>query len=214
VRRDAAAVCETAAEMLPFVTDHGSALALANAKRLLGWGLIAAGRVEEGLGYLNDGLTAWRQTGSPLTAPFRLSRAADGLLLADATDQAIAVLGEAAAIAAETGEHWSDPEIDGLYGMAKLRHSDIAADREEAEGFLDHALAGARQSGTRLTKLRAATSLAWSWGERGRRAEARAARAGLRPVYGRLRHAGSRRGKGATANTMLRPPDLNLTSVG
>jgi predicted ATPase len=180
VRRDVTAVCETAAEMLPFVADHGSAVALANAKLLQGWGLIAAGRVEEGLGYLNDGLTAWRQTGSRLFAPFRLSRAADSLPLAGATDQAITILGEAAAIAAETGEHWSESEIDRLYGMAKLRGSDIAADRDEAEGLLDRALAGARQSGARLTELRAATSLARSWRERGRRVKAREL---LAPVY-------------------------------
>jgi predicted ATPase len=82
--------------------------------------------------------------------------------------------------AAETGEHWSDPGIDRLYGMAKLRLSDIAADRDEAEGLLDRALAGARQSGARLTELRAATSLARSWRERGRRVEAREL---LAPVY-------------------------------
>jgi predicted ATPase len=179
VRRDATAVCETAAEMLPFVADHGSAVALANAKLLQGWGLIAAGRVEEGLGYLNDGLTAWRQTGSRLFAPFRLSRAADSLPLAGATDQAITILGEAAASGgnrrALVRSRDRSPVRNG-----KIAGSDIAADRDEADGLLDRALAGARQSGARLTELRAATSLARSWRERGRRVEAREL---LAPVY-------------------------------
>ena len=43
LRRDAAALSSLADEMLPFVTDHGSPLSVANATIFQGWALIANG---------------------------------------------------------------------------------------------------------------------------------------------------------------------------
>jgi predicted ATPase len=104
LRRDAAALDEIVREMLPFAAEHGSAVAVAHARMVHGWVLIAGGHVAEGLAALRDGLSAFRRTGSKMFGAFRLSRAADGLLLAGEIDEALSVLAEAAALAAETGD--------------------------------------------------------------------------------------------------------------
>jgi len=98
-----------------------------------GWALVAGGRVDEGVACLRDGFLRWRQTGSKNLGPFRLARVADGLLLAGEAVEAAAVLVEASAIAEETGEHWSDPELHRLSGIAKLRQSGETAGIKQAE---------------------------------------------------------------------------------
>src|SRR5262249_40116661 len=81
LRRDAVGLCEIAAEMLPFATDHGSDLAVSNANMFQGWGLVATGHVDDGLDYLREGLAGWRQTGSKLHGPYRMARVAAGPFL-------------------------------------------------------------------------------------------------------------------------------------
>ena len=181
LRRDAAALGDIASEMLPAAAEHGSALAVANARIVHGWVLIADGRLAEGVGSVRDGLSGWRRTGSKFFAPYRLSRVADALVLAGEIDEALAILQEAAALAAETGEHWSDIVIDWLLGTALLRRAGIAADRLRAEEHLRQAIAAANETGALLIELRAATGLARAWEEQGRRAEAREL---LAPIYG------------------------------
>jgi predicted ATPase len=180
LRRDALGLCEIAAEMLPFATDHGSDLAVANANMFQGWGLVATGHVEDGLDYLREGLAGWRQTGSKLHGPYRMARVADGLLLAGEAADALAVLDEAGALARDIGERWSDPEIDRLSGIALLRQASRIAELDRAETHLRRAVAGARGRGMRLVELRAATSLAQLWAEQGRRGQARQL---LVPIY-------------------------------
>ena len=172
LRRDAAALCELTGEMLPFAVDHGSPLVVANTKMFQGWASIAVGRIEEGLACLRDGLASWRRTGSKLHGPYRLARAADALLLAGEVDDAAAVLADASALARETGEHWSDPEIDRLSGIVALRRAGETDEREHAEYCFRRAVAAARERDARLIELRAATNLAGLLAEEGRRAEA------------------------------------------
>jgi class 3 adenylate cyclase/tetratricopeptide (TPR) repeat protein len=181
LRREAAALCGLTEEWVRLVGEHGSAVSLANATMFRGWGLIANGRREEGISILRDGLSLWRRSGAKSMMPFRLARIADGLLIAGETAEAAALLAEAATIAEETGDHWSDPEIDRLSGIAKLRLAEGAVELEAGEHYLRRALAGTRDSGMRLIELRAATSLARLYGERGRRTEARDV---LSPIYG------------------------------
>jgi class 3 adenylate cyclase/predicted ATPase len=177
LRRDAAALSSLADEMLPFVTDHGSPLSVANATIFQGWALIANGAIEDGVSRLRAGLMRWRPSGSIVYAPYRLSQVADGLLLADKTDEAKEVLAEAAAIVREKRGHWSAPEIERLTGIALSRPSDS----EQGEQHLRRALVMASESGLRLTELRAATNLARLRRDQGRRAEAHDL---LSPVYG------------------------------
>jgi predicted ATPase len=181
LRRDAVAVCDLAAEMLSLSADIGGPLTIMNATIFRGWGLVASGRGEEGVVDLRNGLSDWRRIGSKFHGPYRLARVADGLLLTGDINGAQELLAEAVAIAKQTGEHWSDAELDRLAGMAKLRKPTPFFDPQTAEQHLRRAVDGARESGTRLIELRAATSLARLWGEQGRRGEAREL---LAPAYG------------------------------
>ena len=146
-----------------------------------GWGLIARGQQRESRVDLREGLVRWRQTGSKFNGPYRLARVADGLLLRGEWTEAFSVLAEARMLTRETGEDWSDPELERLHAIAKLQHFDKVADRGEAEEALHRAIDGAREGGTRLIELRAATNLARLWGEQGRRTEAHEL---LSPIYG------------------------------
>jgi class 3 adenylate cyclase/predicted ATPase len=181
LRRDTAALSSLADEMLPFVTNHGSPLSVANAMIFQGWGLIADGDLEDGASRLRDGLIGWRRSGSIYMGPFRLARVADGLLLAGKSDEAQEVLAEAVAIAQKTGEQWSAPELERLSGIALSRPSDALFDPEQGEQHLRRAVVMASESRLRLTELRAATGLARLWRDGGRRAEAHDL---LAPVHG------------------------------
>jgi predicted ATPase len=183
LRRDVMALDEIVREMLPFAAEHGSAVAVAHAKMVHGWVLIAGGHVTEGIAALRVGLAAFRRTGSKMFGAYKLSRAADGLLLADEIDEALSVLTEATALAAETGEHWSDAMLDWLLATAVLRRSSGPGDAGLAEVHFRRAIAASHESGAILIELRAVTSLARLMGEQGQRAEAREL---LAPIYGRL----------------------------
>jgi predicted ATPase len=180
LRHDAVAVCDLAAEMLSLAADIGGPLTIMNATIFRGWGLVASGRREEGVVDLLNGLSDWRRIGSKFNGPYRLSRVADGLLLTGDINGALELLAEAVAIAEQTGEHWSDAELDRLAGTAKLRKSTPFFDPQKAEQHLRRAVDGARESGIRLIELRAATSLARLWGEQNKRVEGREL---LTPVY-------------------------------
>jgi class 3 adenylate cyclase/predicted ATPase len=181
LRRDAVAVCGLAAEMLSLAADVGGPLTIMNATIFRGWALVASGRGDEGIVDLRKGLSDWRRIGSKYHGPYRLARVADGLLLTGDIYGTLELLAEAVAVAEQTGEHWSDAELDRLAGTAKLRKSTPFFDPQKAEQHLRRAVDGARENGIRLIELRAATSLARLWGEHGKRAEAREL---LTPVYG------------------------------
>ena len=70
----------------------------------------------------------------------------------------------------ETGERWFEAELHRLAGDLMLQHPKV--DLVGAEACLQQATAIARQQGTKLWELRAATSLARLWREQGRRGEA------------------------------------------
>jgi predicted ATPase len=89
----------------------------------------------------------------------------------------LATVREVAALIEETGERMVEAEIRRLEGNLLLAENGWA----EAEACYVKALELARAQEARSLELRAATSLARLWAERGRSAEARDL---LAPVYG------------------------------
>src|SRR6516225_2886135 len=75
---------------------------------------------------------------------------------------------EALRIASETGERWTEPEIDRLFGDLLTRRGPSAA----AIASYERAIAVARGQGSRSFELRATTSLARVLSDQGRHAEA------------------------------------------
>ena len=92
---------------------------------------------------------------------------------------ALSRVDEALALAAETGERWSDAFLHRCRGEILLKRD--PANTAPAEDALLTAIAVAQQQKARSFELRAAMSLARLWRDQGKRQQAREL---LAPVYG------------------------------
>jgi predicted ATPase len=92
-------------------------------------------------------------------------------------DDATRTIAEAITAVETTKESWCEAEV--LAGEIALKSP--AADAAKAEAYFERALAVARQQQAKSWELRAATSMARLWRDRGQRDEARDL---LAPVYG------------------------------
>ena len=124
-------------------------------------------------------MTRAEATGSRIFDPGHLGLLAEVLALAGEIDEGFAILDEALANSAASGQKCTDAELHRLRGglTGRLPRPDPA----QAHASFRTALAIAREQGTRGYELRGATSLARLWREQGRRGEARDL---LAPLYG------------------------------
>jgi predicted ATPase len=116
------------------------------------------------------GVAEIRSTGARLALPLLLAELAMALAARGRAGEGEAMLDEGARELEATGQHCFGPELHRVRGEL-LVHG--ARDRRaEAEGWLGHALAAAREQKARSWELRAATSLAQAWADRGERRKA------------------------------------------
>jgi hypothetical protein len=162
------AVREFAAEALAVSVEHRFAFWQAGATALLGWAGAAGGA--EGTELLEQGIEAWRATGSGTYLAYFLGLLADARARRGNPDGALAALDEADRVAAVTGERLYEPEA------RRLRGEQLAArDPVGAEASLRGAVADAQAQQARALELRAALSLGRYLRDRARVGEARAA---------------------------------------
>lgn len=176
IRREPKNVQRTVAELLPVVSEHGSAVGMANATMLNGWARTLQGEIESGLAELRSGLTAWRETGSKFHVPYRLARAGDACRAAGLAHEGLALINEALEYAASSQDRWFSAELHRLKGELIL----TTAPPQEIEAGYQQAISLAQNQGARLLELRAATSLARLWRDQRRHDEADAL---LAPIY-------------------------------
>jgi predicted ATPase len=174
VRREPLKVAEFTDVIRPLLSEHGSAVSLANVAMLRGWAQIVRGQDQEGIEELQGGLAAWRATGSKYQVTFRLARAAEAYLFAGAKDAGLKLTDEALD---QSGDTWFLPEVYRVKGDL-LRLSGQTNDVEEC---FNQALMVAQAQGAQLLALRASMSLARLWRSQGKVSEAREL---LAPVYG------------------------------
>ena len=174
VRREPRKVEEFTDVLLPLLSQHGSAVSLANVSMLRGWAKVVQGQGQDGIREVQDGLGAWRATGSKFQVTFRLVRAAEACLFAGAKDDGLKLTDEALE---QSGDIWFLSEVYRVKGEL-LHRPGQTNDVEECFG---QALKVAQAQGARLLELRAAMSLARLWRDQGK---AREARELLAPVYG------------------------------
>jgi predicted ATPase len=157
--RSDADLLRNANAVLALPDDQRSAVGVANARMIRGLGLIRRGELQEGSRELQQGLSAWRASGTTIMSPYQLGRTAEGFLLACDKNAAQALLEEAFTAQTQTGEHWIHAEL------LRLRSELQAMDHqtEQAEQSLREALAVARGQGAKWFELRVATRLAWHW---------------------------------------------------
>jgi predicted ATPase len=122
-------------------------------------------------GYRSTGATAWT---TAWLSHLALANAQLGKF-----DDARRCLSEAISVAETTKEKWFEAEINRIAG--EIVRLSPGQDAPKAEGFFEQALAVASKQGAKSWELRAATSMARLWCEKGKRQQARDL---LAPVYG------------------------------
>jgi predicted ATPase len=165
-RGDATAVREFASEALAVSVEHRLAFWQAGATVLLGWAAAVDGEAD-GAAILEQGIEAWRATGTVTYRTYALALLAEAKRRSGHIGEALSVLDEAERAMAETGERLVEPEIHRLRG--ELDHS-----AEAAENAYRAALASAKAQGARAFQLRAALSLGQLLRKHGRAGEAHA----------------------------------------
>jgi class 3 adenylate cyclase/predicted ATPase len=144
---------------------------------LRGVALAGQGAVDEAIARIREGVTKWTRLGRTLLLPYGLAFLGEVLVRHGDQAAALAALREGLEVAGATGEHVWDAELHRIHGLALAAQNHL----DEGQASLRQAIRIARAQQAKSLELRAATSLARLWGERGRRAEAREL---LAPIYG------------------------------
>lgn len=127
---------------------------------LEGWALSAQGDTGRGLLLVEEGLAAYKATGSRLVMPSFIAIYAECLLLSDRPEEALDLLDAALIESEQQGQHYADAELLRWSGEASLRISANSEGHAIATERFEHALAVARAQGALGFQLRAASSLA------------------------------------------------------
>jgi class 3 adenylate cyclase/predicted ATPase len=168
---EAPAVQELAEAAIVLARDQGFAQRMAWATILRGWSRAMQGQGAEGIAEIHQGLATFRAMGQALWRPYFLGLLADAYGSVGQPSEGLAVLTEAQATMERTGERHGEAELHRLEGTLLLQRS--PDQHEAAESAFRRALQTARLQRARSFELRASTSLARLWRQRGRHAEAR-----------------------------------------
>jgi predicted ATPase len=177
-RREGHLTQERAEAGIALATEQGFAVLRANGTLFRGWALAeryaepgtGQGQVEEGMAQMQQGLAAWRATGSEAVRPYGLALLAAASAQVGRCEAGLTLLAEALAVANDTGEHRWDAELYRFQGEVLLACS--AEHNPEAETCFHQALDIARQQQAKSWELRAAMSLSRLWQQQGKRTEA------------------------------------------
>jgi len=169
---------EFASELLELAEHQGFPAYLTLGTVVMGWANGSAGDLHAGITQLTDGLTMAGKGQFRYFLPCYLAFLARLYLQSGETDAARQTLDDGKDLVERCDERMWEPELYRLTGEALLvagSPSDESVQRE-----FERALESSRRTGAKLLELRAATSLARMWNERGRADEAHKL---LKPVY-------------------------------
>jgi len=178
VCREVPAVHAHAEAAVTRATEQGFPLWIAHGTPVRGWALALQGQGEEGMAQVRQGIAAWRATGAAQLVPYFSTLLADVCGHRGHTAEGLQALAEAYTVIEQHGERWWEAEICRLRGVLLLRQA--VPQPEEAEACFQRALEVARRQQAKSLELRAATSLARLWQQRGKYQEAHDL---LAPVY-------------------------------
>jgi predicted ATPase len=139
-----------------------------------------AGDGEAALADIEACLSEWSEAGYRYLLPVVWIIQIRALLLCDKVDEAFAAVKRALSHVAETGEEIFAAELHRLNGIIALAKH-VGRDEAFAEQAFRGAINIAREQGAKLFELRATTSLARLWRDRGKASEAERL---LAPTYG------------------------------
>jgi class 3 adenylate cyclase/predicted ATPase len=165
-------------ELIPLATEK-------NASQWRGGGLMhrgciqaLTGKAADALGMIPSGIAAWQSSGSIVFVPWYVSHLARACAELGRFDEARRYISEAFAAIGATGETWCEPDIHRIAGEIELLAHQ--PDLDKAETHFARALTIARAQQAKSWELRAATSMARLWRDRGERNKAREL---LSPIY-------------------------------
>ena len=171
LRRDFAAVAESAQELLPICQEYKLAQPGALAMIDLGWAQVHLGHVEDGFARLAEGLDQLDRIGVRIWLSRGKRMNAEACLAAKRYNEGLEQVSRAISIAKEIGLDGDTPRLYLLQGELLLHTS--GGNLAMAEGCFRSALEAAEAQGARGWLLRATTSMAGLLAERGERAQAR-----------------------------------------
>jgi tetratricopeptide (TPR) repeat protein len=144
------------------------------------WAVTEQGRLDDGLAAYDAALDVFRATGAGLRMPHYLNLLAAIYRRAGQHSTGLRIIDEARAIAGRNNENWCDAQLSLERGVLLLAiRSDEAC--KEADSAIQLAIEIAAAQGAKLVELRATTSAARYWAQRG---EQQRARDMLLPIYG------------------------------
>jgi tetratricopeptide (TPR) repeat protein len=141
-------------------------------RMLEGWVMAERGQSQEGLGVTREGYDLILASGQRIAISIFGCLMADMLSRIDQVDKALETIDRTAKVAEETGQHYSDSELQRLRGEFLLMRGHRNA--PEAEGCFRTAIEIARRRSAKSWELRATISLARLSAKQGRREEGRA----------------------------------------
>jgi predicted ATPase len=170
-------------------TKHGFAFYSAMGAILRGWALVEQGQGSEGIEQLRHGLAAWQATGSELFRPHLLALLAEAYGRVGEAKEGLAVLANALPTAPLGGMRFYEAELHRLKGELTLQQFKVQSSEfkvpnpqpltpnpqaeAEAEACFLKAIEIARKQQAKSLELRATTSLARLWQQRGKKKKAR-----------------------------------------
>jgi predicted ATPase len=169
-RHEGHAVHEYAAVAITLATEQGFPYWMAMGSIMRGWALAQQGQAQEGIAQIEQGLRAFRATGSELLQPYFLALLAEAHGNMGQPEAGLTALAEALTLAETTGERWYESECYRLKGELLLQQN--AANQAEAESCFAQAIAIAQSQQAKSLELRAAMSLSRLWQQQGKRQEA------------------------------------------
>jgi predicted ATPase len=177
LRRETKSAREFAETALRFNAERGHGFHVALSDILLGSTLVAEEHDASGLAKVRDGTAASGATGAGIFQPWFLTLLAAAYAQLGDPEAGLAALAEAETRLGQSGERWPEAEIHRLKGELILSMEGAAP---AAERCFRRSIEVAREQEARSPELRAATSLARLWAERGERQKAHDL---LAPVY-------------------------------
>jgi TOMM system kinase/cyclase fusion protein len=180
LRRDGAAARGQAEHIISLSGEKGFLLWKAMGTFLRGWALSELGQVEPGIADMRDGIDGWAGTGADVHRPWFSTVLAEAYLRAGRADEGIAVVDEALGYCRSTQDCLYEAEAHRIKGELLLLARAGADGEAQADECLTRALDTARAQNARMLGLRAATSAARHWKQRGKTEDARRV---LGPVY-------------------------------
>jgi predicted ATPase len=189
LRREEHAAQASIAALMEIAPEHGFQFLLADSRVLHGWILAAQGMEAAGLQQVQPAIAAYEATGAVMSRPSHLMLLAKVYGKAGQTEEGLAALTRARAVADHTGEKSYEAELYRLQGDLTLakshrvgRKRQVATDTAaEAEACFQKAIEVARRQRAKSLELRAVMALTRLWQHQGKR---RPAHAMLSEIYG------------------------------